>query len=173
MQLLILASLILPAVVLLKFGLSILALVLIPSALVAAPLAYHDVKTRLLPNRFIYPAICATLLVIIGFAIKQGEWSKLWQPLSFALIISGLALVLHLFLKSSMGAGDVKLLFLIGLNLGVFTTAHVLMAILMIAISVLIFALTLLITKKANAKTKIAFGPFILAGNWVTILLFG
>ena len=170
---LILSSLILPALVLLKFGFTILALVLMPSALVAAALAYHDVKYRLLPNRFIYPAICATLLVIVGFAIKQGDWSKLWQPLSFALIISGFAFALHLFLKSSMGAGDVKLLFLIGLNLGVFTTAHVLMALLMIAISVLIFALTLLITKKASAKTKIAFGPFILAGSWFTILLFG
>lgn len=170
---LIVASLILPAIVLLKFGFTILALVLMPSALVAAPLAFYDVKSRLLPNRFTYPAIVATLLVIIGFAIKQGETSKLWQPLSFACVIAGIALLLHLFLNSSMGAGDVKLLFLVGLNLGVFTTAHALMAVLITAVSVLIFALTLLITKKANAKTKIAFGPFILAGSWVTILLFG
>jgi leader peptidase (prepilin peptidase)/N-methyltransferase len=168
-----LTSLIVPTLVALKFGLSILALALFPSALVAVPLAFHDVKSRLLPNRFIYPAIIATLLVIIGFAVNQSDIHKLWQPLSSALLISGIALVFHVFLKNSLGAGDVKLLFLVGLNLGVFTTAHALMALLITAVSVLMFALTLLISNKASAKTKIAFGPFILAGSWVTILLFG
>lgn len=170
---LVLASLLVPALVVLKFGLSILSLVLLPSALVAAPLAIHDVRSKLLPNRFIYPAITATLLVIIEFSVNQKEVSKLLQPLSYAFLIAGVALLLHLLLNSSIGAGDVKLLFLVGLNLGVFTSAHALMAILITAVSVLIFALTLLVTKKGNTNTKIAFGPFILAGNWVTILLFG
>ena len=170
---LVLASLIVPALVLLKFGFSILALVLLPSALVAAPLAIHDVRSKLLPNRFIYPAIAVTLFVIIGFAVNQKELSKLLQPLSYAFLIAGAAFLLHLLLKSSIGAGDVKLLFLVGLNLGVFTSAHVLMSTLITAVSVLIFALTLLITKKGDINTKIAFGPFILAGSWVTIFLFG
>ena len=170
---LILASFIVPALVMLKFDPSILALVLMPSALVAAPLAIYDIRHKLLPNRFLYPAIVATLIVIIGFAVNQKDLFKLLQPLSYAFVIAGVALLLHLFLKSSMGAGDVKLLFLVGLNLGVFTTAHVVMAILIMAVLVLIFTLTLLLAKKASAKTKIAFGPFILAGSWMTILLFG
>jgi leader peptidase (prepilin peptidase)/N-methyltransferase len=170
---LILSSLILPVLVLLKFQFSILALVLMPSAFVAVPLAYYDIRSRLLPNKFIYPAIISTLLVIIGFALSQQNFSKFLQPFTYALLISGIAFLLYLLVKSSLGAGDVKLLFLVGLNLGVFTTAHVLMAVLITAISVLVYALTLLFTKKADPKTKIAFGPFILAGNWVTILLFG
>ena len=170
---LILASFIVPALVVLKFDLSILALVLMPSALVTAPLLISDIRDKLLPNRFIYPAIVATLIVIIGFAVNQKDLFKILQPLSYAFVIAGVALLLHLFLKSSMGAGDVKLLFLVGLNLGVFTTAHAVMALLIMAVLVLIFTLTLLGTKRASAKTKIAFGPFILAGSWMTILLFG
>lgn len=170
---LILASFIVPALVVLKFDLSILALVLMPSALVSAPLAIYDIRHKLLPNRFVYPAIVATLLVIIGFAVNQKDLFKLLQPLTYAFVIAGVALLFHVFLKSSLGAGDVKLLFLVGLNLGVFTTAHILMAILLMAVMVLIFTLALLFAKRVSAKTKIAFGPFILAGSWMTILLFG
>ena len=169
----ILASLLIPALVLLKFGFSILTLVLLPSALVAAPLAVHDVRSKLLPNKYTYPAIVATLIVIVGFAISQRDLFKLVQPFSYAFVVAGVALLSHLLIHASMGAGDVKLLFLIGLNLGVFTTAHVLMAVLITAVSVLIFALIMLLTKKAGPKTKIAFGPFILVGSWMTILLFG
>ena len=164
---------VLPILVLYKFGFSILTALLLPAAVVTLPLLISDIKSKLLPNRLIYPAIILTVLVIIVFSLWQKDLSKFGQPVGRALLLSGVAFVLYIFSKGNLGAGDVKLYFLLGLDLGVFTVAHIVMSTLITLVSVIVVTLALLISRRANVKTKIAFGPYILLGCWSTIFLFG
>ena len=162
----------LPLAVYYKFGIDVLTLVLLPCAVVTPHLVFIDIRKKILPNKFIYPAIFATLLIITCFAISQGSFAKFTQPVSRAVIISGLAFILYVISRGKIGAGDVKLFFLTGLVLGVFSPEHLIMSQLITSVAVLIFTVTLLALKRVTVKTRIAFGPFILLGTWLTVFLF-
>ena len=167
-----LAHLILPAIVLTKFKVSIITVVLMPFAIVSFPLIREDLRIKRLPNRLIYPATLATLLVITGYAIYKGSFETFTQPVMRGIISFAIALVLYFLARGGFGAGDVKLFFLTGLTLGIFTTAHMIAAAIFACLGVALYAIVLLITKRATTKTAVPFGPFIIMGSWLAILLF-
>ena len=67
-----------------------------------------------------------------------------------------------------MGLGDVKLAIPLGLILGLEKGVYWLVASFILGG---IVASVLLILKRANLKTKIAFGPFLIVGFWIIILM--
>lgn len=90
------------------------------------------------------------------------------SPLRFilsALVASGFLLILNLITKSNgMGMGDVKLAVFMGLFLGYPKTV---VAFYVAFIVGAIYGLILMIFKKANKKTQIPFGPFLILGVFV------
>ncbi len=167
-----LAHLILPVILLVKFKFTIITAVLLPFALVSFPLIREDIRSKRLPNRFIYPATIATIFVIISYAIYRHEFVTFMQPVGRALVAFALALLLYLIARGGFGAGDVKLFLLAGLALGVFTPAHMIAAAVFACLGVALYAIALLITKRASTKTAVPFGPFIIFGSWLAIILF-
>ena len=95
----------LPIAIFYKFGFSILFAVLLPAAVVTLPLVVSDIKTKLLPNRLLYPAICSTILVITIFSVTQHSLSKFAQPILRAFIISGCAFILYLASRGTRSIG--------------------------------------------------------------------
>ena len=170
--LLTLAQLILPAAVLLKFKFTIITVVLLPLAAVSFPLLREDFRSKRLPNRLIYPAVITTLGIITAYALYRGDIATFTQPVGRAVVAFFIALLLYLIARGGFGAGDVKLFFLAALALGVFTPAHLIAAAVFACLGVAIYASALMITKKASTKTTVPFGPFIIIGSWLAILLF-
>jgi leader peptidase (prepilin peptidase)/N-methyltransferase len=167
-----LAQLILPVAVVLKFKITIISVVLMPFAIASYPLIREDFRSKRLPNRIMYATISATFLVIIAYAIYRGSFTTFSQPVGRAIIAFVIGFVLYVIARGGFGAGDVKLFFLAGLTLGIFTPAHMIAAMVISFLGVALFALALLLTKQASKRSTIAFGPFIILGSWLVILLF-
>jgi len=167
-----LAHVFLPAAILLKFKFTIITAVLMPFAIASFPLIREDFRSKRLPNRIIYPTTLVTLIVITGHSIYIDDVLAFSQPVGRAIIAFFIAFFLYLIARGGFGAGDVKLFFLAGLTLGIFTPALMYAAMVFSFLSVALFALALVVTKQASTRSTVAFGPFIILGSWLAILLF-
>jgi prepilin signal peptidase PulO-like enzyme (type II secretory pathway) len=135
---------------------------------------------------FVYYLICivsiAILIIDLEYQIIPDEltWFMLFlglltiQSSPFTALLSAfffsfLILVLHIITSGrGMGLGDVKLAIPIGLILGLERGIYWILTSFILGG---IVASILLILKKANLKTKIAFGPFLVVGFWITVFL--
>jgi leader peptidase (prepilin peptidase) / N-methyltransferase len=131
-------------------------------------LSVSDLKYRLLPNKIIFPAMF--LYLVLRLWIHE---LPLWEYFAgfivgggFLFIVSYVSLLMG---KPAMGGGDIKLMALLGLAMGVK------LILLTLAFSSLIgclIGLILLGMGKIKRQTFIPFGPFIAIGG-IIALLFG
>ena len=166
-------KLFLPLILFVKFGLIGLPLILTPLAFITLPLLKSDLKSKVLPNRLIYPAYSFTLILLGTFSLIYESFSLFLVPLTFGVVFFGTGLLFSILTKGGFGGGDVKLLGLTGICLGLFSGAHIVMALIITAFTSLATVLTLLIFRRVSLRSKIAFGPYILLGTWASILIFG
>lgn len=133
-------------------------------------LAVYDLKWFLLPDKVVFPLIILAAVQVLVVAIfYQPFWETIVGGILGAAVLSGLFYILH---KASKGAwigfGDVKLAIVLGLLAGGLLES----ALVLFAASVLgmLMSLPLLLTGKAKRGTHIPFGPFLLAGMFITQL---
>jgi prepilin peptidase CpaA len=91
---------------------------LVPPLVLACWMAWGDVRTRRIPNYL----TLATALAGLGFQLGAHGWAGLGQ--GFLGLCVGFALLIGLFLKGGMGAGDVKALAALGAWLGPLPTLY-------------------------------------------------
>jgi leader peptidase (prepilin peptidase) / N-methyltransferase len=126
-------------------------------------LAVIDLKHRLLPNAVILPA-CLTVGLIVA-ASSPGDFVN---HLLAALALGGFFFAFAAFFPGSLGMGDAKLGFLLGLALGAKTLGATLIAF----AGLLVAALYVLATRGASArKDSIPFGPFLALGGILAFFL--
>ena len=98
-------------------------LTLLAALLVGAVLT--DLRSRRIPNKLVLSGLTAAL-VLHAFALFAGQPSLAgaawWSPLAAA--ATGFALMLPLHLLRAMGAGDVKLMAMVGAFIGPAAVAH-------------------------------------------------
>jgi leader peptidase (prepilin peptidase)/N-methyltransferase len=149
-------------------------------AVVTIPLVRIDWKTHKLPNVWVMPGYLAIAIALIGEWITTGEY-----PMIPAISAAGyFSFMLLLSFGGGMGMGDVKLAGVLGGTAGLISfPAAILSPVLafnaggVAALVVLIATIatrTELPLKQAWAvtkDTKIPFGPFMLLGFWVAMLL--
>ncbi|GIW60897.1 MAG: type 4 prepilin-like proteins leader peptide-processing enzyme [Patescibacteria group bacterium] len=157
-----------------------------------------DLKYYLLLDRIVFPLIVVTIAYKAGSLLYLGAdtYSKLqqsnfgqnlieagWlsfrlQSLAYPLLYSfGGALTIALFFLTlivvtkgkGMGAGDVKLGFLIGLITG---WPHMILAIMLGFLTGSATSLILMLVRRKNMKSRIPFGPFLILGA-ILVLFFG
>ena len=119
-----------------------------------------DLKYMILPD-FSTAILVSSVLVLWCFRYF-GEWSYWWSGLVSFGFLGFLYLITN---KKGMGFGDVKLAIFMGLFLGY---PKVVIAFYIAFISGALVALILMIFKKANKKTLIPFGPFLILGILIT-----
>ncbi|GIL30246.1 prepilin peptidase [Actinocatenispora comari] len=131
-----------------------------------------DADLRRLPDAITLPAypVVAALLAVAS-AIDGGPgWAELARAGVGALAAAGLYLLLCLAPGSQLGFGDVKLAGLLGLALGWLSWST-------LAVGVVLgfgygggYALVLLASRRAGLRTRIPFGPAMLAGALTAVL---
>jgi leader peptidase (prepilin peptidase) / N-methyltransferase len=170
-----------PAVELLTAGLFALAAATLPRATdliaylpfiwVLVVLSFIDLDHKLLPDRIVFPASGA-FIVLFGIAAVLGPGIGTWpRSLATGLAALGALLVVHLISPAGMAFGDVKFSFMLGMALGYLDRGwpRVMAGFLMAFILGSVVGVGLMIVGKAGRKTQIPFGPFLAAGALIGI----
>jgi prepilin signal peptidase PulO-like enzyme (type II secretory pathway) len=143
-------------------------------AAVGVPLAFIDARHKRLPDLLTlpsYPLALALLAVAAPFVHSGG------RHLVYGLI--GMAAVWLFFVLQSfvypngIGWGDVKLSGLIGLYLGWFGAGTLLAGLIGGYLLAAVTGIGLIAARRANRKSQIPFGPFMIAGALAVLLVHG
>ncbi|MEY9848352.1 prepilin peptidase [Streptacidiphilus sp. MAP5-3] len=131
----------------------------------AAALAMVDARLRRLPDALTYPAYPA-LLLLLALPGAGGPWLR---ALLGALTLACGYYLLALF--GGAGLGDVKAAGLVGLVVGYEGWFRLLAATVYASLLAGVWAVALLATRRAGRRSQIAFGPFLMSGALLALLL--
>ena len=128
----------------------------------------YDLRWMILPNKVTYPAIGLALATLMLIAVAGAPMQVWLGPLEAAAIAGGFFYFLAAIAGGRlMGGGDVKLVFLMGLILGVQKLA---LALFIGFNSAAIVSVALIILKLRKRSDHIPFGPFLIAGTIIAYL---
>lgn len=140
-------------------------------AAITIALALIDLDVHKLPNVIVVPAYGVSGALFTAASILSGNYGPL---LASAIAMAGLFaiyLAMALVYPGGMGLGDVKLAGVLGIYLGWAGWGAVAVGSFGAFLLAGIFSIVLLATKRAGRKSGIPFGPWMLAGAWVGIVV--
>lgn len=138
------------------------------SGIPLAILFAYDYKWSLLPDRVTIPY--AVLGGVYATVVGIGGAVSVWSIVGSIAIMSGLYLGLYLVSRGKwIGFGDVKL----GIGLGLFLVSWelALLALFLANLIGTILVLPSLVTRKLNSKSPIPFGPMLIVGTIIAVLV--
>jgi len=140
-------------------------------ASISIALTLIDVDTRRLPNAIVLPAYVVLLALFAVACVVGAPWAALLRAVIGGAALFAFYALLRAVRRGGMGGGDVKLAGVMGLALG--WTGWGALAVGAFAAFVLggLFGLALILVRRAGRKTAIPFGPWLLAGGWVGIIV--
>lgn len=123
-----------------------------------------DARTHRLPDRIVLPTAGALLLLATVDALLTGDGSALCRAVLCSLVLGGFYALLRAISRAGMGGGDVKLAVAIGLLLGWHGWQAVAVGAASAFVLGALYALVLVALRRADGGTRIAFGPWMIAG---------
>ncbi|PJJ73246.1 leader peptidase (prepilin peptidase)/N-methyltransferase [Diaminobutyricimonas aerilata] len=138
---------------------------------VSIALTLIDLDTHTLPNRIVLPTIAVLVVLFTASALLTGDLARLATAALGALILFAFYLVLAIASGGGMGMGDVKLAAAIGLALGWLGWPALIVGSLSAFLVGGVVSLVLLASKRVGRRSGIPFGPWMLIGAWLAILL--
>lgn len=133
-------------------------------AVVGVLLAAEDFASHRLPNAVLQPTAVALVLLLTVAALLDDAWGALLRGVLAALVCGAGYLLLALLRPTGLGLGDVKLGALLGLWLGWLGWPAVVIGVLAGFLLGGLAALALIIVRRADRGSAIAFGPWLLLG---------
>jgi len=134
-------------------------------------LTVYDIRWYLLPNKIVFPLTALAVAQVITVAIYDMDWHVLLGAALGALVVSGIFYLLFQISKGKwIGGGDVKLGLVLGLLAGGLLEGF--LVLFAASVTGLIVSIPLLLQGKANRKTQLPFGPFLILGL-IIVKLFG
>lgn len=128
-----------------------------------------DARTHRLPNRIVLPTLGALIVLVIVEALVTADAERMLRALLGGLLLGAFYAVMHLASRQGMGGGDVKLAAVIGLVLAWHGWWTLLLGAAAAFLLGALFALVLMLLRKANGSTRIAFGPWMILGAALAI----
>jgi leader peptidase (prepilin peptidase)/N-methyltransferase len=156
-----------------------LAVSIVVFALFAAgsvALAIIDARTKLLPNRIVFPLYGAGLA---GFGLITALMHDRTAVMHLVTALVAMAVLFGLFyaiaMFGPMGYGDVKLAGVIGLYLGWLAIPAVFAGVLLGTVAAALAAVGIVVVRTVRRKSwrrmEIPYGPYLLLGAWAAILV--
>ena len=135
-------------------------------------LAVVDFRMMRLPNKIVLPLYATGLVGLAAASALGHDWNRLTVGLICLAVFYGLFYLLAVW--GPMGFGDVKLVGVLGLHLGWLGFQYAYAGILLGTVSAAVVAIALLAVRRGSWRgSKIAYGPYLLFGAWLAILLYG
>ena len=137
----------------------------------ATRLTIIDIKHQLLPDRIVFPSAAIAGVLLLAASAFMLDGGTALRTVLGAVVMWALYVVLRLISPSSMGYGDVKLAFVLGLYLGFISWQALMWGTVLAFLLGAVWGLALIVTRKGTGKTQIPFGPFMLAGALVAMVV--
>jgi len=135
------------------------------------PLTIIDATLHRLPDLLTASLFIASAAVIIGDALYHHQYDRLIPSLIGSVALPAFYLALMIISRGGMGMGDVKLAAGLGLVTGYFGVRTVLVGSFAAYILGSVIGVGLMILGKAGRKTAIPFGPFMLVGQAIALIV--
>ncbi|RLU80857.1 prepilin peptidase [Streptomyces griseocarneus] len=143
------------------------------AAPVAALLAGVDRSVRRLPDVLTLPLAAGAAALLGAAALIPGAAGSWPKALLGGLALGGGYFALFLLHPEGMGFGDVKLAIGLGCALGWYGWQVLLLGAFAGLLLGSLHGAALLLIRRAGRRTAVAFGPFMIAGAWLGLLLGG
>lgn len=140
-------------------------------ALISTWLLYVDLREHRLPGSVVRPTWAGAAVLLSAAALLSGEPLRI---LGMGLGSAGTWLLYFLLRKASkgaMGLGDVRLAGLVGTVLGFASLWNVLWGVVLSFVVGGVIAMVLLISGRAKAQDRVPFGPAMLVGTALALVL--
>jgi leader peptidase (prepilin peptidase) / N-methyltransferase len=135
-------------------------------AAVAIALAAIDLDVMRLPDKIVLPSYGVALALLVPATIADQSWHAAARGLIAAAVLWIAFELISLF---GMGRGDVKLAPLLGLYLGWLGWSAVAIGVFAGFLLGGVFGIALMVTRLATRKTRVPFGPYLLAGAFLAV----
>jgi leader peptidase (prepilin peptidase)/N-methyltransferase len=154
-----------------RFGLDAALPAFLYLGAIGIALALIDLDTLRLPDALTLPSYAVVAVLLGGAAVAQDDVSALLRAAIGALALGGFYFAVWFAYPAGMGFGDVKLAPTLGaylgwLSYGVLAVGAFLGFLLGAVVGVAVIAL-----HKGGRKTKIPFGPFMIAGTLIAVFV--
>jgi leader peptidase (prepilin peptidase) / N-methyltransferase len=138
-------------------------------AAISVVLALIDLDVHRLPNAIVLPSYLVGVAVLGASAALTGDWHALATAAIGCAAAFALFFVLAMAVPGGMGFGDVKLAGVLGLFLGFLGWGPLVIGVFGGFVLGGIFAVALIIARRAGRRSGIPFGPWMLAGAWAGV----
>jgi leader peptidase (prepilin peptidase)/N-methyltransferase len=127
-------------------------------------LSIIDVRSLLLPSRIVVPVTTASIAWLAGVALLGDDLGALARALACAAVSSGAFLAAYLASPRALGFGDVRLVLLIGFDLGWLGVSHAVVGLLLGVLAAAVVGVVLVAARVRALAGALPFGPFLAAG---------
>ena len=142
-------------------------------AAITVTLGLIDLDVHKLPNRIVLPAYAVAGALFLAVSVLSGEYSALLRAGIGMAALFVLYFVMAVAYPGGMGLGDVKLAGVLGMFLGWTGWGALVVGAFSAFLLGGLYAIALILFRRANRKSGIPFGPWMLAGAWIGIGLGG
>lgn len=140
-------------------------------AAMSIALTLIDVDTHRLPNAIVLPGYPVLVALFAGACLFGAEWGMLLRAAVAAIGLFAFYFLLRAIRPGGMGGGDVKLAGVLGFALGWIGWDAVLVGVFGAFLIGGLVGLILMVTRRATLTTALPFGPFMVVGAWVGIVV--
>lgn len=134
-------------------------------------LTIYDIKYLILPNKIIFPLLTLAIAAVVIRFILTTNYDLLISTTTGAAVGGGIFYALFQVSKGAwIGGGDVKLGFLLGALIGGIAPAFLMLF--LASLMGTVYSVPQMLAKKVGPKSKIPFGPFLIASA-IIVQLFG
>jgi leader peptidase (prepilin peptidase)/N-methyltransferase len=144
------------------------AFLVLTAALVV--LSVIDLRHFLLPNRIVFPLTLVSAALFVIAAFVDDDFDALGRAGIGAVAAFAAFTALHLVSPRAMGFGDVKLSFVLGLDLAWLGSGEAVLGLVLGFVYGSVVGIVLLVTNVRTRKDHVPFGPFMAAGALTAVL---
>jgi leader peptidase (prepilin peptidase) / N-methyltransferase len=148
-------------------------LALLYLAAISIALALIDIDVHRLPNAIVLPAYVVCILLLGAASIVDNDLVAIVRGVIGGAALFAFYFVLATVVRGGMGFGDVKLAGVLGFVAGWLGWGELAVAALAPFLLGGIFGLALVAARRVGRKSRIPFGPWMLAGAWVGLVAGG
>jgi leader peptidase (prepilin peptidase)/N-methyltransferase len=128
----------------------------------ALPLSVIDIQQHRLPNRIVLAFSVAMILVLLINGMSRGSWADVSRGFAGAVLLMSIFIAVALIFPASMGMGDAKLSFPVGLALAWLGWSALWWGMMIAFLIAAVVGVVLLSLRRGTKRSAIAFGPFML-----------